>query len=179
MIKAADTEFFTNVYVLLLNNAVAVQVGDDPAHTGYTASSTFGCRSPSLVLRRPERRSSSSEIFTFGNIFDVETDSIPGNFTPATVQSGVTAANYQLCGKNLYTPFADTYNTPGVCTSSLFYQRLGNGTSALPILGFANDSLNGLYLGRYGYGGMVEEPPRRWASSERRGKHSDPIHMRY
>jgi hypothetical protein len=31
IIKAADTEFFTNIYLQLLNNAIAVQIGDDNA----------------------------------------------------------------------------------------------------------------------------------------------------
>jgi hypothetical protein len=160
-IKATDSEFLTNIFIGPSNNsAIVAQLGDDNANfpgNNYVATIrlqvTVSIKSPatSTTLFR-------AGDWTYGHQIDFETDAAPSALTLATAQTSVTQFKLDLCGKNPLTNYIDaaTFNTNRICFSSNFgsaggdgqstYYRYGNGSSSLPVLGFANDQFNGMYL---------------------------------
>ena len=146
-IKATDTEFFTNVYAQLLNNAIAVQIGDDNAN--FPGNNYVNSMRIQITISGGATGTTFFQFgdWTLGNIIDVEHDYAVGTFTPVNIQTSVTLADYIICGKNLYTALAAfPIGNNGVCGSGGTYFRVGNGSFNIPIFGFGNDIDNGLYL---------------------------------
>lgn len=163
VVKATDTEFFTNLFIRMTSNsAVCAQLGDDAAFPGnnYVASIHFQItctiQSPATTLL-----GFRAQNWTYGHIIDFDTDAVPSAVTIAQAQASVTQFKLELCGNNFHTQLVDNngFNTNRVCKSDDFgsgsigqatYYRVGNGSSTAPVWGFDNDFANGLYLAAAG-----------------------------
>lgn len=169
-VKASDTHYVRKAVVWMNSNtAVAIQAGDDNANfpgnnyvNGIRAQISVSLLSPATsttILRAGD--------WTFNHTLDLETDIAPSAITLTAAQPNVTLFKVDICGRNPINGFLDAsgFNTNKLCISGNFgssndgqgtFYRYNNGSASLPIVGFTNDSGNGIFLPAAGVFGITK-----------------------